>query len=155
MPVYFLGEDLLFPDPENADDSGLLAVGGDLSTQRLLLAYRCGIFPWFSKEDPILWFSPDPRLVVFPKEYAPSKSLMKEIKSDKFKVRFDSDFRTVIENCSNVKRKSQTGTWITNEMKKAYIELHEKGYAHSVETYKDGNLVGGLYGVSIGRVFFG
>lgn len=155
MPVYLLSEKLVFPNPQNADSSGLIAVGGDLSIERLLLAYKKGIFPWYSEGELILWFSPDPRLVIFPEKYKPSGSLLKLIRLGKFKVSFDSDFESVIKNCAKVSRKNQSGTWITSEMKEAYIKLHNKGFAHSVETYFGDKLVGGLYGVSLGGAFFG
>ena len=155
MPVYLLTDEIIFPDPREAESSGLIAVGGDLSVERLLLAYSTGIFPWYSEGDPILWFSPDPRLVFYFEDYQPSKSLIKVIKSDKFQVKFDSDFESVIRKCSEVSRKGQSGTWITSEMASAYSYLHERGYAHSVETYLSGELVGGLYGVSLGSAFFG
>ena len=155
MPVYLLSDEIVFPNPENSDSTGLVAVGGDLSVDRLLLAYKMGIFPWYSEGDPILWFSPDPRMVFFLKDFKPSRSLLKLVNSNKYEVRFDSNFKEVIENCANVPRKNQTGTWITSEMKDAYTKLHDKGYAHSVETYIDNNLVGGLYGISLGGAFFG
>ncbi len=155
MPVYALTDELTFPDPELANDIGLLAVGGDLSIKRLLLAYSNGIFPWYSEDDPIMWWSPDPRMVLFPEKLKISKSLRQILKSKNYEVRFDSNFEDVIENCSKTMRKGQDGTWITEEMKDAYIRLHESGYAHSAETYINGKLAGGLYGVSLGRAFFG
>ena len=155
MPVYALTDELIFPNPELANDIGLLAVGGDLSIKRLLLAYSHGIFPWYSKDDPIMWWSPDPRMVLFPEKLKISKSLSQTLKNKNYEVRFDSNFEEVIENCSKTMRKGQDGTWITEEMKNAYIQLHESGYAHSVETYIDGKLAGGLYGISLGRAFFG
>lgn len=139
----------------NAEPSGILAVGGDLSVQRLLLAYSNGIFPWFSEGDPILWFSPDPRMIIEPDELYVSRRLRKVIKSKKYEVRFDTDFEEVITNCSRTERKGQDGTWITEDMIDAYIALHHEGYAHSVETYYEDRLVGGLYGVSLGAAFFG
>ena len=155
MPVYLLSEELVFPNPQNAESNGLIAVGGDLSIDRLVLAYKNGIFPWFSEGEPILWFSPDPRLVIFPQNYKPSSSLLKLVRLGKFKVSFDCDFEGVIENCAKISRKNQSGTWITSEMKEAYIKLHKKGIAHSVEAYLGDKLVGGLYGVSLGGAFFG
>lgn len=155
MTVYLLGKNLDFPDPNTADISGLLAVGGDLSEKRLIKAYENGIFPWYSEESPILWFSPDPRLVIFPLEFKPNKSLLKIVRSEQFQVKFDTNFENVIHNCAKIKRKGQSSTWITEDMTKAYIRLHKSGFAHSVETYKDGKLVGGLYGVSLGGAFFG
>lgn len=155
MTVYFLDSRMIFPDPSEAEPGGLLAVGGDLSPERLLLAYENGIFPWYSEEDPILWFSPDPRMVFLPGDFRFSKTLLKTVSSGKFSVRADTDFAAVVENCSQVQRKGQSGTWITEGMKAAYGKLHELGYAHSFETYREGELVGGLYGVSLGGAFFG
>jgi leucyl/phenylalanyl-tRNA--protein transferase len=144
-----------FPDPRKADDDGLVAVGGELSTSYLIAAYAQGIFPWFNEKDPILWWSPNPRMVLIPEDFKLRKSLKQVINSKRFEVKIDKDFRGVIRNCRNVKRKEQEGTWITNEMLEAYIDLHDFGIAHSFETYQDGQLVGGLYGVSLGKAFFG
>ena len=155
MTVYFLDSRIRFPDPSEAEPEGLLAVGGDLSPERLLLAYENGIFPWYSEGDPILWFSPDPRMVFLPGDFRFSKTLLKTVSSGNFSVRADTDFAAVVENCAQVQRKGQSGTWITEEMKAAYGKLHELGYAHSFETYREGELVGGLYGVSLGGAFFG
>jgi len=155
MPVYLLDDSLIFPHPAHAEPSGLLAVGGDLSVPRLLLAYRNGIFPWYSENNPILWFSPDPRLMLFFPDLYVSRKLKKVLKSGRFEVMFDTSFGEVIRNCSAVGREGQSGTWITGDMIDAYTELHNRGYAHSVETYHEGKLVGGLYGVAIGGVFFG
>lgn len=155
MAVFFLDETVSFPDPEMAESSGLLAVGGDLSPVRLLSAYTSGIFPWYSEGQPILWFSPDPRLVLYPPDFHPSRSLKKIVRSNKFDVKFDNDFEAVIKGCAGADRKFQKSTWITKDMTDAYIELHKSGYAHSVETYLDNRLVGGLYGVSLGGAFFG
>jgi leucyl/phenylalanyl-tRNA--protein transferase len=155
MPVYLLDDSLVFPDPRHAEPNGLLAVGGDLSVPRLLFAYRSGIFPWYSENNPILWFSPDPRLVLSLPDLYVSRKLKKILKSAQFEVLFDTAFGDVIRSCSAVSRKGQTGTWITKDMIRAYTELHDLGYAHSVETYREGELVGGLYGVAIGGVFFG
>ena len=155
MPIYFLDSRIRFPDPSEAEPGGLLAVGGDLSPERLLLAYENGIFPWYSEEDPVLWFSPDPRMIFLPGDFRFSKTLLKTVSSGKFSVRADTDFAAVIENCARVRRKGQSGTWITEEMKAAYGKLHGLGYAHSFETYLEGKLVGGLYGVSLGGAFFG
>jgi leucyl/phenylalanyl-tRNA--protein transferase len=155
MPFELTKRSLSFPDPEDADDSGLLAIGGDLSVDRLLMAYSKGIFPWYEDGMPILWWSPDPRMVLFPGKMIISHSLRQSIRKNEFRVTFDTDFARVIEACSYVPRKDADGTWITDEMKAAYIKLHHKGYAHSVETWHDGELVGGLYGVSLGRAFFG
>lgn len=147
--------DYVFPDPRLASDEGLLAYGGDLSPNRLLTAYRQGIFPWFNDTDPILWWSPNPRLVLLPTDFKVSKSLSKTIKSGIFEVKFDHDFVNVIQNCAKVPRFEQDGTWITLQMQEAYIELHKMGFAHSVETYLDDKLVGGLYGIAMGKGFFG
>lgn len=155
MPVYLLDDSLAFPHPHNAEPSGLLAVGGDLTTPRLLLAYRRGIFPWYSENNPILWFSPDPRLVLFLPDLYVSRKLRKVLNSGQYDVRFDTAFCEVIRSCSAVSREGQAGTWITGDMINAYTSLHLAGYAHSVETYHEGKLVGGLYGVAIGGVFFG
>jgi leucyl/phenylalanyl-tRNA--protein transferase len=148
-------DELVFPDPIFADEDGLLAVGGDLSAERLLLAYQSGIFPWFSEDDPILWFAPHERCVVFPEHVKVSKSMAKVLKSGVFEIRRNTAFKLVIENCSSVFRKDQDGTWITTEMQKAYIRLHELGIAHSFEVWHDEKLVGGLYGIIIGKVFCG
>ncbi|MBU3111344.1 leucyl/phenylalanyl-tRNA--protein transferase [Clostridium lacusfryxellense] len=153
MPIYRLSKDLAFPDPSLSEEDGLLAIEGDLSPERLLLAYSNGIFPWFSDDEPILWWSPNPRFIIYPKDIRISHSMKKLIKKNTYKVSFDTCFREVISNCSNVRK--DTGTWITNEMIEAYCILHELGYAHSIETWFDGKLVGGLYGISIGKCFFG
>jgi len=155
MPVFLLGNENIFPDPDEAEVTGLLAIGGDLNTERLLLAYKSGIFPWYSEDDPILWFSPDPRLIFEIARYKPGRTLKKLINSEKYEVRIDTDFETVIKLCAEVRRKGQSGTWITDEMIGAYISLHKFGFAHSFETYFNNELVGGLYGVSIGGAFFG
>lgn len=147
--------DYAFPNPRFASDEGLLAYGGDLSPSRLLVAYRQGIFPWFNDTDPILWWSPNPRLVLLPTDFKVSKSLSKTIKSGIFEVKFDHDFESVIRNCASTSRSWQDGTWITLQMQEAYIELHKMGFAHSVETYLDDKLVGGLYGIAMGKGFFG
>ncbi len=145
----------IFPDPADAGEDGLLAQGGDLAIPVLLEAYSMGIFPWYAEGSPILWWSPDPRMVLFPQRFKVSKSLQQSVRNKNFRVVFDSDFTTVIESCARILRKGQPGTWITPEMKTAYVQLHQAGYAHSVETYLDGQMVGGLYGVSLGGVFFG
>ncbi len=155
MPVFRLGPRLAFPPPELADESGLLAVGGDLSTRRLLLAYSLGIFPWYSEELPILWHSPDPRMVLEADRLVVSRSLAKEMRRGRYQVRLDTAFEQVIRFCAAMPRPGQTGTWITEEMLDAYIELHRLGWAHSAEAWLDGELAGGLYGVSLGRAFFG
>jgi len=155
MPVFELEEHIIFPKPELAREDGLLAVGGDLSPQRLMLAYSSGIFPWYSEGYPILWWSPDPRMVLFPGEFKRHKSLRKEVESHRFEVSFDQDFENVISFCRNVPRPGQEGTWITSEMIEAYIRLFTLGVAHSVEVWEQDKLVGGLYGLKIGKVFFG
>ena len=155
MPVYLLNEEISFPDPNNSNEQGIVAVGGDLSTERLLHAYSVGIFPWYSVESPIIWWSPDPRTILFPEEFKVSKSLQSKINKNIFQVKFDTNFADVIENCASVPRIDQEDTWITDDMKKAYINLHQKGYCHSVETYYNNKLVGGLYGISLGNAFFG
>ena len=155
MPVYLLNEEISFPNPNNSNEQGIVAVGGDLSTERLLHAYSVGIFPWYSVESPIIWWSPDPRTILFPEEFKVSKSLQSKINKNIFQVKFDTNFADVIENCASVPRIDQEDTWITDDMKKAYINLHQKGYCHSVETYYNNKLVGGLYGISLGNAFFG
>jgi len=147
--------EVIFPDPNEAEDDGLVAIGGELTTDYLLAAYAQGVFPWFNKGEPILWWSPNPRMVLFPNEFKCSASLKQTIKSNKFEVKTDTSFKEVIENCAVVKRFGQKGTWITSNMRDAYIELHRIGFAHSFETYQNGKLVGGLYGVSLGKAFFG
>ena len=144
-----------FPNPRYADDGGLLAFGGDLSPKRLLIAYQQGIFPWFSEGEPILWWSPNPRLLLFPEAFKLRKSFRRILRSGKFEVTFDNHFDKVIAHCATVKRKEQDATWILSSMIEAYSELHKEGYAHSVEVYLEGNLVGGLYGVAYGKAFFG
>jgi len=155
MPVFRLNARLAFPPPELADESGLLAVGGDLRPERLLLAYSLGIFPWYSEGLPILWYSPDPRLVLDRGELVVSRSLQKTLRRGRFRVTLDTAFDQVIRACSEVPRPGQHGTWITRDMVRAYRRLHELGYAHSVEAWQDGELAGGLYGVSLGGGFFG
>ncbi|CAA6818809.1 MAG: Leucyl/phenylalanyl-tRNA--protein transferase (EC [uncultured Sulfurovum sp.] len=151
-----LSEDItLFPNPRLALDEGLLAYGGDLSPQRLLNAYKKGIFPWYSKDDPILWWSPNPRLLLFPNKFIVRKSFKRILRAGKFSVTFDRSFSEVIKHCASVNRKSQESSWIVEEMIEAYIRLHEEGLAHSVEVYKEGKLVGGLYGIAYGKAFFG
>ena len=154
--IFRLPEDeLIFPDPSLAEPDGLLAIGGDLSTGRLLLAYDNGIFPWFSEGDPICWYSPQERCVIYPDEVYVSKSMKKVFRDRLFEITTNSAFEEVIHNCASTKRTGQPGTWITEEMQNAYIELHKQGYASSVEVWQKGSLVGGLYGVLRGRVFCG
>jgi len=154
MPVFRLNNELFFPDPDWADADGLLAVGGDLSVERLLLAYSLGIFPWYAQGDPILWWSPDPRTVLFPDRLKIHRSLRKTLRQQPFELRIDSDFAGVLDGCA-APRPGQDGTWITEEMREAYLRLHAMGHAHSIECWQDGHLVGGLYGVNLGHVFFG
>lgn len=155
MTVFQLPEEIVFPKPELADVDGLLAIGGDLSPLRLLTAYSIGIFPWYNEDNPILWWSLDPRLVFFPAEAKFSKSLMRKIKHQEFEIRIDTNFNKVIALCASQLRKTQTGTWINKDVIKAYIRLYDLGFAHSFEVYKDNQLVGGLYGLSLGGVFMG
>ena len=155
MPIFRLNKELSFPDPSYAEKEGVLAIGGDLSVDRLILAYANGIFPWPRKDAPILWWSPDPRMVLFPRNFIVSHSLRQLVRSGKYSYTIDKDFESVIRQCAMIPRKGQEDTWITDEMIEAYIILHEEGFAHSVETWFKGQLVGGLYGVSIGRAFFG
>jgi leucyl/phenylalanyl-tRNA---protein transferase len=155
MTVFLLNDSLVFPDPRCAESDGLVAVGGDLRIERLILAYQNGIFPWYSEGNPIMWFSPDPRLVLFPDRLRVSKSLTKVIKSEVFEVRFDTCFEEVIMRCATIKRQNQDATWITNDMIDAYVIMHYEGFAHSVETFYEDKLVGGLYGISLGGAFFG
>jgi leucyl/phenylalanyl-tRNA--protein transferase len=155
MPVYQLIDELVFPPPEKADPDGLLAVGGDLSVKRLLLAYQMGIFPWYTEDSPVLWWSPDPRLVLFPEELKIPKSLKRIIKKNDFNITLDQNFHGVIQGCAQAERPGQEGTWIVDDMIEAYCRLHQQGFAHSVESWEDGELVGGLYGVSLGKAFFG
>lgn len=147
--MFLLNESYTFPHPSEADKEGLLAIGGDLSSERLMLAYQSGIFPWYDEDQPILWWSPDPRMVLFPSKFKVSKSLSKTIKKEKFRVSFNENFSEVIKNCSTIKREGQGGTWITQEMQEAYIQLHKLGNAVSVEVWEDKNLVGGLYGIDL------
>jgi leucyl/phenylalanyl-tRNA--protein transferase len=154
MSLFILDNELLFPPVELAEPDGLLAVGGDLSTERLLLAYRQGIFPWYEGRH-ILWWCPDPRFVLFPNELKESKSMRQLIRRNTFDFRVNSDFRQVISKCKTIARRGQEGTWITDEVREAYIRLHLAGHAHSAEVWQEGKLVGGLYGIRMGRVFFG
>jgi leucyl/phenylalanyl-tRNA--protein transferase len=147
--------DIVFPDPNLADEDGLIAVGGNLSAEFLIAAYSQGLFPWFNEGEPILWWSPDPRMVLLPNDFICSKSLGQKIKNRNFIVKTDENFRDVIRNCAEIKRTGQKGTWISKEIIEAYSELFRLGIGHSVETYLDGELVGGLYGVALGKAFFG
>jgi len=154
MPVYLLNEDLEFPDPELAQPDGLLAIGGDLNPGRLLLAYEKGIFPWYNPADPILWWSPDPRGVIIPSQIKVSNSMRNVLNREDYTLSFDKNFPEVIRNC-RIQKRNENGTWISDDISKAYTQLHEIGLAHSVEVWRDKKLVGGLYGVSIGNAFFG
>jgi leucyl/phenylalanyl-tRNA--protein transferase len=155
MPIFRLSDDIVFPSPHLASKEGLLAVGGDLSLKRLLLAYSLGIFPWYSEGEPIMWWSPEPRLVLYPDEFRVSRSLKKILKKELFQVTIDRAFEAVIAECARVRLENQKGTWIVDDMVTAYCRLHEAGFAHSVETWMNRRLVGGLYGVSLGKCFFG
>ena len=155
MTVYRLTKKLVFPPPELADDDGLLAVGGDLSVERLVLAYSMGIFPWYSGNSPVLWWSPNPRLVLIPADLKVSHTLRQTIRKGIFRVTTNVAFEDVIRNCATITRREGEGTWITDEMIKAYIKLHKAGYAHSVETWDGDELAGGFYGIMMGRAFFG
>jgi leucyl/phenylalanyl-tRNA---protein transferase len=153
--MYQITKDLYFPSVETALPEGILAYGGDLSPARLLLAYQSGIFPWFEDDQPILWWSPGPRMILFLDELIVSKSMRNVLNKNIFKVTFNQNFREVISNCQNIKRDGQTGTWITNEMVDAYCRLHEMGIAKSVEVWQENELVGGLYGIDLGHIFCG
>jgi len=155
MPIFRLSQELIFPPVELAEDDGLLAVEGDLTPDRLILAYENGIFPWYSEGEPILWWSPDPRFVLFPAELHISKSLKKALNQNPFKITYDQAFSEVMKNCGQRQRPNQDGTWITPAMLEAYSNLHLMGLAHSVEAWNEGRLVGGLYGVSLGKCFYG
>jgi leucyl/phenylalanyl-tRNA--protein transferase len=153
--IFRLDQRLRFPPPELAEQSGLLAVGGDLRPERLVLAYGMGIFPWYSDETPILWHSPDPRMVLRARELRVGRSLSKTMRRDLYAIRLDTAFRAVVEACAAAPRPGEGGTWITAKMIDAYEELHRRGVAHSAEAWRDGELAGGLYGVSLGGAFFG
>jgi len=155
VPVFLLSDNIDFPPPQLATKDGLLAVGGDLSKERLILAYRMGIFPWFSDGDPILWWSPDPRLVLYPSEIKISRTLQKIIKKNVFSVTLDTAFDAVITQCAQIRLQQNQGTWIVKDMIDAYCKLHSAGYAHSMEVWQQEELAGGIYGVSLGKCFFG
>lgn len=156
MPVFALDSDHpIFPPPSMADSSGLLAVGGQLEIEWLLEAYSNGIFPWYNENEPLMWWSPDPRSVIIPGDVKITKSMRSYLKKNIFELRVDYSFSNVLENCKRIKRKDQDGTWITDDMKRAYNALHDLGFAHSIETWHNNELVGGLYGVSLGKMFFG
>ena len=153
--MYYLSKELYFPAVENASPEGIVAVGGDLSPERLLLAYKSGIFPWFEDDEPILWWSPPERMVLFFEDLKISKSMRNIINQQKFKVTFNTAFREVVLNCKKIARKDQPGTWITDNMVEAYCKLHELGVAKSVEVWENDELVGGLYGIDLGTIFCG
>lgn len=154
-PLVFLSEKLEFPPVEHANSEGLLAVGGDLSPKRLILAYSNGIFPWFNEDSLILWWCPDPRMVLFPEKIRISKTMRRVMQSDIFEIRVNTAFKQVIDQCAAIPRRGQQGTWITSEMKNAYLKLYEMGIAKSYEVWQEGELVGGLYGIDLGHVFCG
>jgi len=153
--MFILTNELFFPPLQMAEEDGLLAIGGDLGTERLLLAYRSGIFPWYNEDEPICWWSPDPRFVLYPAELKVSNSMKTVLQNGKYRFTINRAFTQVIQNCKTVTRNGQDGTWISPAMQKAYTTLHELGYAHSAETWQDGELVGGLYGIRLGKIFFG
>nr|WP_321244964.1 leucyl/phenylalanyl-tRNA--protein transferase [uncultured Psychroserpens sp.] len=152
--MHFLNSNIEFPPVSQASKEGILAVGGDLSAERLLMAYKSGIFPWFDDEEPLIWWSPDPRFVLFPKQLKVSKSMKQVLRNNDFEVTVNKDFEAVINHCSKIKRDGQKGTWITESMKLAYIKLHELGYAKSIEVWLDNELVGGLYGIDVNNGVF-
>ena len=153
--MIILNADIKFPPVEAADENGILAIGGNLSTERLLLAYRSGIFPWYNEGEPILWWCPDPRFVLFPNELKVSKSMQTVLNNGKFRFTINRAFERVIQQCKTAYRKEQDGTWISPAIENAYTQLHQLGHAHSAEAWLNGELVGGLYGIRIGRMFFG
>ncbi len=150
-----LGDDYKFPPPQSATKEGIVAVGGDLNPLRILEAYKNGIFPWFSDDENLMWWSPDPRMILFPEKIKISKSFKSFLKKNEYRVSFNENFEDVIESCSNIKRVNQKGTWITNGLKQSFIKLHEMGYAHSVEVWQNGVIIGGLYGLDLGNIFCG
>ena len=153
--MFILDDRIVFPPVDLADEDGLLAFGGDLSIERLLLAYRSGIFPWHNEDEPIIWWCPDPRFVLFPEKLKVSKSMQSVLRNGNFRFTINRVFTQVIQNCKTISRKDQDGTWITPAVQQAYTRLHDLGYAHSAEAWMDGELVGGLYGIRMGNVFFG
>lgn len=155
MPIFVLSDKPVFPPAHLATAEGLLAVGGDLSRQRLLHAYRRGIFPWFSDQEPILWWSPDPRLVIYPDRFKANRSLRRALRNPSFRITVDQAFNYVIDSCAATRHRQGEGTWITTEMATAYEDLHKAGYAHSFEVWSGDDLAGGLYGVALGKCFFG
>jgi leucyl/phenylalanyl-tRNA--protein transferase len=156
MPIYRLDDEWKgFPPPEETDESGILAIGGDLSPERLLNAYLVGVFPWFEPDEMPLWWCPDPRCVLFPEKIKVSKSMQQALRSQKMQVTVNQDFLCVIKNCKNIFRPTQASTWISDDIIQSYYQLHQLGYAHSVEVWQEGELVGGLYGLILGKCFFG
>jgi leucyl/phenylalanyl-tRNA---protein transferase len=156
MPAMWLSPtEIFFPNPDYFDTPDIVAIGGDLSPERLFLAYSMGIFPWYNDDEPILWWSPDPRMVLFPDELIIAKSMRPFFNQNKFQVTYNADFQSVMTACMNQKRESQDGTWINEDMVKSYTTLHKQGHAHSVEVWQEGELVGGLYGIAVGKIFFG
>ncbi|CAN5877288.1 leucyl/phenylalanyl-tRNA--protein transferase [soil metagenome] len=155
IKLYLLSDDISFPSVETADEQGFLAIGGDLSSERLLEAYRNGIFPWYNEGDPICWWSPDPRCVLFPAQLHVSKSMEQLIRNNKFNFTINQAFESVMRGCQTITRKGEHGTWIQEEMIEAYCRLHQLGYACSGEAWYEGKLVGGMYGIRIGKIFFG
>ena len=153
--MIFLGNELIFHDVESASPEGIIAIGGDLSPERLLLAYKSGIFPWYNEGEPVVWYSPDPRMVLFPNRLKISKSMYQILRKDVFHITFNQNFKEVISQCKITNRKDQEGTWITDEMQNAYLELHKLGIVKSVEVWQNNELIGGLYGIDLGTVFCG
>ena len=150
-----LGDDYKFPSPQSATNEGVVAVGGELNPLRILEAYKNGIFPWFNDDDNLMWWSPDPRMILYPEKIKISKSFKSFLKKKEYRVSFNENFEDVIESCSNIKRVNQKGTWITNGLKQSFIKLHQMGYAHSVEVWQNGVIIGGLYGLDLGNIFCG
>ena len=153
--MVLLNENLIFPPVESATEEGIVALGGDLSAERLLLAYRSGIFPWYNEDEPIIWWSPNPRFVLFPEKLRVTKSMQSVLANGSFRFTTNRAFTAVLQNCKTITRKEQEGTWITPAVQEAYTQLHQLGYAHSAEAWQNGELVGGLYGIRLGNVFFG
>jgi leucyl/phenylalanyl-tRNA--protein transferase len=153
--MFLIEKELIFPPVDQADEEGLLAIGGDLSVDRLLLAYKNGIFPWYNEDEPICWWSPDPRFVLSPDKLKVTKSMQTVLNNGTFRFTINRAFEEVIKNCKSATRRDQDGTWISPEVQEAYIQLHKQGYAHSAEAWQNGELVGGLYGVRLGKIFFG
>lgn len=153
--MYLISDDLFFPPVEHSNSEGILAIGGDLNPERIILAYKSGIFPWFNPGEPVMWWSPNPRMVLFLDEFMPSKSMRNILNRNIFEVTFNQNFREVLLNCKSIKRDGQNGTWITDDMVEAYSKLHDLGIAKSVEVWQNGILVGGLYGIDLGHVFCG